>query len=359
MRALVLGAYGHYGKILCQKLLEIPGVTVIGAGKRNERLSSLSNELDIETILIDWRDKNLSGVLVDNDIHLVIHAAGPFYGQDYSVAQACIDAQCYYVDLADNRDFVSGIQVLDDQARNANVVVVSGMGLMSLTDAIAEYMQDTVSIINHMDVGYSGSGRVPGEASVLSMLHYAGQPVSLIDNGKNVEVLGLQDRTAHHFGGEFMSRDMVNLDGPELDFLTAKYCLKSVSLKGGFGDRGQKVLSFIAKMASKNWVKNRYGLSSKLAKLCRFFERSSAKKGGLFVEIEGRDGKDKVVEAVYELHTTNHKFDELKVISIVALVGRLMTNFVPETGAYPALGLIRLEDALAALGDEDVTVFQS
>ena len=359
MRALVLGAYGHHGRIICQKLTQIAGVTVLGAGKRHERLSQLANELDIETILVDWRDKDLAGVLADNDIHIVIHAAGPFYSQDYSVAQACIDAHCYYIDIADNRDFVNGIQILDEQARNANVLVASGMGLLTLTDAIVEYMQDKVSIINHLDIGYSGAGNVPGLASVQSSLHTCGQLISLIEDGKKTQVRGLGDPTVHHFGNHFLSREMVNIDGPELEFLTAKHGLKSITLKAGYGQRGPKVMSTIAKMAARGWIKKPQGLVTKLMKLSKLVERFSDKKGAIFVELEGRDSRDKVVEHVYEIHTSRGKFDELKVVSIAAMVKRLMVDFVPEAGAYPAMGLIRLEDALEALGSDNVTIFKS
>lgn len=359
MRALVLGAYGHHGRLICQKLTQIPGVTVVGAGKRHDRLSALANDFDIDTVMVDWRDKDLSSVLTENEIDLVIHAAGPFQGQDYSVAQACIDAGCYYLDIADNRDFVSGIQVLDDQALNANVLVASGMGLLTLTDAIVEYMQSEVKIINHLDIGYTGSGKIPGLASVQASLAYCGQPISLIDEGKRTEVRGLANSATHHFGHQFMSRELVNIDGPELEFLTAKYCLKSISLKGAYGERGPKIMSCIANLVARGWIKNPMGLTGKLMKAGKLLERFGDKKGGIFVEIEGRDGNDQVIERTYEIHASNGKFDELKVSSIAAIVRRLMVDFVPEPGAYPGLGLIRLEDILEAAGKDNIVVFKS
>lgn len=358
MRALVLGAYGHYGRILCQKLTQIDGVTVLGAGKRADRLSQLANELDIETVMVDWRDKSLAGVLTENDVHLVIHAAGPFQGQDYSVAQACIEARCYYIDLADDRAFVNGIQELDKHARMANVLVASGMGMLTLTDTIVEYLQDKVTIINHLDIGYSGAGKAPGLASVMSSLEGCGKPIGLIEDGKKAEVVGLGDPTVHHFGNQFMSRELVNIDGPELEFLTAKYCLKSISLKAGYGQRGPKIMSAISRLVARGWVKKPQDLARKLLKLTALVERSSQGKGGVFVEIEGRDDSDRVVERVYEIHTAEGKYDELKVAPIAAMVKRLMGDFVPEAGAYPAIGLIRLEDILEALGTEHVTIYK-
>src|SRR3712207_8318986 len=48
----------------------------------------------------------------------VIDAAGPFQHGGYAVAEACIGAGVSYLDLADGRRFVVGIDALDARARN-------------------------------------------------------------------------------------------------------------------------------------------------------------------------------------------------------------------------------------------------
>jgi hypothetical protein len=358
MRALVLGAYGHYGKLLCQKLKAIDGVTVIGAGKRPDRLSSLANELDVETLELDWRDSGLSDVLVANNIHIVIHAAGPFFDQEYVVAQACIDARCYYFDLADNREFVEGITILNEQAKLAQVLIASGMGMMALTDAVVRYMQSKVTIINHMDIGYSGSGRMPGLASIRSSLNACGQPVQLLDNGQMVEVTGLGGRSVHRFGQDFATREMLNLDLPELDVLAKKYCLKSITVKGGFGQRGQRLMSLLSKFTAKGWYKQPMRLAQKFMKAGKFMERFNENKGGVYIELEGRNEKDQVTESLFEIHAVGQAVDDMKIISIVAMIKRLKQNYVPATGAYPAIGLVNIGHVFEALGEEGVSIFE-
>jgi saccharopine dehydrogenase-like NADP-dependent oxidoreductase len=358
MRALVLGAYGHYGKLLCQKLKAIDGITVIGAGKREDRLSSLANELDMQTLELDWRDAGLADVLVANDIHVLIHAAGPFSSQDYVVAQACIDANCYYFDLADNREFVDGIKILNEQAKRANLVVASGMGMMALTDSIIRYMQTKVSIINHMDIGYSGAGRMPGMASIRSSLNSCGKPVELLDNGQTVAVTGLGGRSVHRFAENFTTREMLNLDLPELDVFAKKYCLKSITVKGGFGQRGQRLMSLFSKMTAKGLIKQPLRWAQKFMKIGKFMERYNEDKGGIYIEIEGRDQKDKVVEQLFEVHAVGQAVDDMKIIAIVAMIQRLMQNYVPEPGAYPAIGLVNIGHVFEALGPEGVSIFE-
>lgn len=358
MRALILGAYGHYGKLICQKLKAVEGITVIGAGKRPDRLSSLANELDIETLELDWRDVGLTEALIANNVHVLIHAAGPFSGQDYVVAQACIDAHCYYFDLADDREFVDGIKILNEQAKRSNLVIASGMGMMALTDAVIRYMQTKVTIINHMDIGYSGAGRMPGIASIRSSLNACGQPVPLLDNGQAVDVTGLGGRSVHRFGRDFAVREMLNLDVPELDVFASKYCLKSITVKGGFGQRGQRLMSLLSKMTARGWVKQPVRWAQKFMKLGKFMERFNENKGGLYIELEGRDEKDMMVERLFEVHAVGQAVDDMKIISIVAILKRLNENYVPQPGAYPAIGLVNIGHVFEALGEEGVSIFE-
>ena len=51
---------------------------------------------------------------------------GPYQGQDYRLARPASPRGVHYVDLADARAFVTGIAALDEAARRAGVLVVSG-----------------------------------------------------------------------------------------------------------------------------------------------------------------------------------------------------------------------------------------
>ena len=68
---------------------------------------------------------------------LVIHAAGPFQGVDYYVAEECLKAGAHYLDLADAREFVVGIGRLDEDARRRGLMVAAGV---SSTPAITSAM---------------------------------------------------------------------------------------------------------------------------------------------------------------------------------------------------------------------------
>lgn len=67
---------------------------MLKAGDARRRLSSLA---------IDIHSSHFPQILKEIHPDIVIHARGPFQGQDYQVPKACIYAGCHYIDLADDR----------------------------------------------------------------------------------------------------------------------------------------------------------------------------------------------------------------------------------------------------------------
>lgn len=352
MRTLVIGAYGHFGKLICQKLLDIAGVKVIVGGRKRDRLTELCKDLGIDIdydthelpmLVVDYRSSELGRLIKENDINVVIHAAGPYQGQDYNVARACIEAGCYYMDIADDREFVMGIHELHHEAVKSNVMVASGMGLPIVNMAILDKLGPRFDKVEHVNMGYSGSGRMPGAASVRSALKVAGRPVRQIEGRRDTVFCGLLGRNFRFFDGGFIKRDVVTLDQPDIDLIKAWYNPLTLRYQGGFGLRGQGVISLIAKFSRYNWIKNPEkwaGFLGKTGKIMSYFSRG---KGALYMDIEGiKDRKD--VSLTFEIQATEHQFELLKIVPVVVLINRLMDNYVPQAGARPGIDLMGLDD---------------
>lgn len=356
MNVLVLGAYGHFGKVICRKLKDIAGVVVIGGGRRKQKLESLANELEVKTLHVDWRDKELTRILTDNKIHLLIHVAGPFVGQDCSVAEACIEAGCYYVDMADDPDFVQGVTALDEKAKAANVMLLSGMGMLSLHDAILTELQKIIPEMTHCEIGFSSSSRMPGLASIQSIMSSCGRPVEQLEAGRQVFFTGLAGRGMHNFLKGFARRDLVNLKTIDMGITPAKYGFTSLHCRAGHGQAGHGLISMLAYLSYTRWL-NPVSLAGKMMCLSKLKERFGSDKGGLFIEVEGmRDSK--LVEARAELQAIAHQTDLFPVAGILALCHKLMNDFLPDTGAYNgARGLVSLAEMMKVFPSEEVKLF--
>ena len=168
LRILVLGGYGLFGRHICMGLRRLrsqdsAAIKVWIAGRNRVKAQQcLANvlahpsafEQTWHAITLDHEHIDFAAQLAALRIDLVIHSAGPFQAQLYHVARAAIACGANYVDLADSRAFVSGITVLDQVARAANVVVLSGASSVpAISSAVVDALAPAFAQIHSVDVG--------------------------------------------------------------------------------------------------------------------------------------------------------------------------------------------------------------
>jgi saccharopine dehydrogenase-like NADP-dependent oxidoreductase len=66
---------------------------------------------------------NTSPLLISKKL---LHLAGPFQGQDYAVAKACLQVGVPYIDMADGREFVAKFSSLDAAAQAKGIPLITG-----------------------------------------------------------------------------------------------------------------------------------------------------------------------------------------------------------------------------------------
>ncbi|WP_315983828.1 saccharopine dehydrogenase NADP-binding domain-containing protein [Aliamphritea spongicola] len=142
---------------MSQTLAKENGIKLTIAGRSKEKAEALVRELQHGTHVQSYR-LDISEPLQDHfkclKPDIVIHTSGPFQKQGYDVAQACIDCGAHYIDLADGREFVSGITALNTAASENNVLVVSGASSVpGLTSAIVDKYLPEFSHLESLDYG--------------------------------------------------------------------------------------------------------------------------------------------------------------------------------------------------------------
>lgn len=134
---LVLGGYGGFGGRLSRRLAEA-GHEVIVAGRRLSEARRFCEGVPGCRSLAADRNGELAALFAAERPNLVIDAAGPFQGSDYRVPIACASLGIPYLDLADDRAFVSGIGVVQ-----ADVPIISGASSVpALSGAVARQLAD-------------------------------------------------------------------------------------------------------------------------------------------------------------------------------------------------------------------------
>ncbi|MHD0644085.1 saccharopine dehydrogenase family protein [Pseudomonas aeruginosa] len=358
MRVLVLGASGHYGRQICEGLRNIDGVTVIAAGRNESRVAVIGTQLDIDHVEIDIRDDYLATTLDGTRADIVINAVGPFQGQDYNVAKSCIQAgiPCY-IDIADCPQFVKGIQQLNQYAVNRQVMIISGMGLGAVNAAVIDSMAKHFSKIDRITMGYTGSGEMPGLASVKSALSCCGLPVSQVEGGRYTSFTGLHGLNYRYFAGDFAKRGLLNAEMPELPYIMDTYGPSTVRFQKGYGLIGQRPVGMLAHLTKYGLLKGVAGFASTLKKIGNWVQVFSGGKSALFVDIDGRDHSNKQLETTMEL-LCRKDGDKIQIAPVLALVNQLRYGLVPPVGAYCGIGagLISINHILEWLDPNSVKI---
>lgn len=184
-RVLVIGGYGFFGSRLVELLSRQSKLHILIAGRSRSAAEALvqkhapSATSSLEATGIDIGNASLAQTLTALQPDTVIHTAGPFQGQDYHVAQACIAANAHYIDLADGRDFVAGIGTLHGAALRAGVLVSSGASSVpALSSAVADALAAGMARVNGIDIGISPGNRTErGLSTVAAILGYCGKPL--------------------------------------------------------------------------------------------------------------------------------------------------------------------------------------
>ncbi|HEX8302956.1 SDR family oxidoreductase [Sphingomonas sp.] len=222
-RILVIGGYGGFGARLVRRLLA-NGHHILVAGRSGEKAAAFCAGLaNAEPVVAD-RTNGIGMALARERPDLVIDAAGPFQGSGYTVPEACIAMRIPYLDLADSREFVTGIARLDREAAAASVPIVSGASSVpALSGAVVRALAPPGMPVRAIDIAISASNRaVAGPSVAAAILSYAGKPVKLWRGRRWTSATGWQELRRERFsvsGEAPLLRWVALAEVPDLDLL--------------------------------------------------------------------------------------------------------------------------------------------
>jgi uncharacterized protein YbjT (DUF2867 family) len=360
-RVLVLGGYGAFGGLAAERLARVP-VEVLVAGRSLERAQDLASRLDagargkVSGIRLDAADVSPT-LLGDMRPALVVNAVGPYQGQDYGLAQACIAAGVHYVDLADARGFVTGISALDAKARSAGVLVVSGASTVPAVSAavLDAYAPRFASLSTVEAIIAPGNSFEPGLATAQSFLSTLGRPFAAAGKASGEPLHGWQGLKRRHLPG-LGARWMSLCEVPDLDLLPGRYPgLGNVkvyaALEVGTFHLGLWGLSWLVR---GGLVRRPERLAGVLLGLKRRLPFLGSDRGGMAMTIEGRDADGRPKRIDWRLVAGSGHGPYIPASPAVLLARRLLAGTLAIRGAAPCLGLFTLDEFLAEIADLDL-----
>jgi hypothetical protein len=354
VKILILGGYGVFGGRLCQLLSDLPQLTLLVAGRNEEKArlycQAFRGSAKAVPLVLDRR--KIADGLAEQQPDLVVDASGPFqnYGKDrYGVIEACIAARVDYLDFADAADFVWGVSQFDEAARQVGTFVLSGVSSFPvLTAAVLREMAC------HMDIVSVEGGIAPspyagiGLNVMRAVVGYAGAPVKLTRGGRTAYGVGLAESRRYTIAvpGKLPLRNLrfSLVDVPDLQVLPPEHpSVRDIWMGAGpVPEVLHRVLNLLAKARAL------FRLPS-LERFSRLFyvilnlAKIGEHRGGMYVHACGLSG-DVPVERSWHLLAEGDDGPLIPSMAIEGIVRKLLEGERPLSGARAATRALGLAD---------------
>lgn len=346
-RVVVLGGYGGFGAKIVE-LLAREGFAVVAAGRSlakarafvADRAGREAARLDRETLTAD----DLAAL----DAWALVDAAGPFQGNDYRLPRACLAAGCHYLDIADARDFVVGIDALDEMARGAGVAVIAGASSVpALSTAAADALAEGLDRVTKIETALSASNRAAGSASITAaILSYAGKPVRLWRGARWRSGFGGLERRRVRFDreGRPYDRTVSLCDVPDLDILPRRYpgAPATVFRAGTEIDLQNRGVALAAWLVRMRLIPSGLWLERPARLVQRLMRRIGGERSAMRVALTGWRG-EAAVRRCWELNAEHGDGPWVPALAAPILLARLREGAIG-AGARSAAGLVSLGD---------------
>lgn len=151
------GAYGYTGQLTVE-LAAKRGIPLIVAGRNAAKTEAVAARHGFEHRVFSLDDPSaldagLAGAKV------VIHCAGPFSRTADPMAQACLRTGVHYLDITGEAYVFEALSKLDDQAKEAAVMLLPGAGFDVVpSDCLAAYVAAKVDAPTHLTMGFANHG---------------------------------------------------------------------------------------------------------------------------------------------------------------------------------------------------------
>ena len=350
MKVLLLGASGVFGSRLAKLAASEDCVHLTLAARNLAKLEELAATLDCnadcspDCMALD-RDQLTALDLAGFD--LVIDAAGPFQSSHMRVVVAAIAARVPYVDLADGRDFIAAFPRFDENAKGADVPLVTGASsIPALSHAVLDHLTLGWQVIDHIRIGIYPGNRAPRGLSVVrAILSYVGKPVRVFRDGRWQNVSGWGMTHREYIPG-IGKRWASVCDTPEQDLLVDRYAPREgaeffAGLELGLLHLG---LAAFAAPVRWGWVSSLAPIARPMLAVAKWFLPFGSDRGAMSVQARGIDGAGAPVSRNFVLKADANRGPFVPVLAALAMIRRFRDGDVPAAGAYACSGILELAD---------------
>jgi hypothetical protein len=345
VRVAIVGGAGVFGRRLAMLLADDRSFDVVIAGRSIAKAEALARTIGAKATVLD-RETATASELDRLNVDVVVDASGPFdtLGPDpYRLADAALQAGAHYLDIADGRGFVCGIDRLDLAARAANRFALSGASTTpALSSAVCDALVRDWTRVDSIEVGVTPGNRAPrGLAVVRSILSYAGKPVRVFRSGQWGAAPGWGLTTRRDLAPDLARRWLSLCDTPDLELFPERYRLTDrVVFRGGLELPVLHLGLLAASQAVRLRIMPSLSLFSEMARdLADVLIGFGTDRGGMIVEAKGLDTLGAPAARTWTLVAEGGDGPNIPVLAAYACLKKLDT-IAP--GARPCMGEVSL-----------------
>lgn len=354
MNILIIGGYGRFGGNLARLLSDGSNLTLFIAGRSLEKAQAFCEayrgEARVRPIAVDRTA--LDSVLNHHKFDVVVDASGPFqnYGHTrYSVVKACIARGIHYLDLADSADFVANISSLNEAAKEANILALSGLSTCpALSGTVVRTLAREMRV-KDITIGIAPSPKAALGLSVIkAILSYAGTSLPTTRKGKADSYIGLAETRRFQIAPQnyapLKNRLFAAVEAPDLALFPALYP-DLENLWVGAGTRPEFLLRILVGLAKLKALFKELPLAPlaplahAIMSLCKF----GPHRGGMFVTVSG-DVAGQTITRHWHLIAEGDDGPLIPAMAADAIIRTMMKGKIPPAGARPAIHELTLEE---------------
>lgn len=361
LRVAIIGGYGNFGAHVARSLAPDPAIQLIIAGRSLAKARAFAATLDAsnpsEAGVYDLAGPPEALAALRPD--LVINMVGPYNGQSYAVAEAAIACAAHYCDIADAREFVTGIGVLDDAAKRAGVAALAGASSVpALTAAYLDEAALAMRVIRSVEYGISGAEQSnAGAGTVAAVLSFVGQRFTQLIGGRMTSVTGWGDLRRDVLPG-VGKRWFGRANAADLDLFAARY----PGLQDHSFWAGHAIAPLHFGTLLMGWL-TRAGLlprldrfAPQLVRIASLFDWLGTGTSGFFMEINGKGADGAQMTRKHWIIARSGHGPYIPCIPVILIAQALAKGRSFAPGARPCLGIISLAEFRAAFAGFDIEV---
>ncbi len=352
LKVFIIGGYGIFGGRLAQLLASEPRLTLMIAGRSQDKAEAFCNSLQSQAVVVPFRfdrEGDVESQLREAAPSIVVDASGPFqdYTDPYRVVRACMALGIHYLDLADGSDFVKGIARFDEEAKSRGVFILSGVSSFPvLTAAVVRKLSAGMVRVETVTGGIAPSPFANVGLNVIrAIASYAGKPIELRD-GRHYALVETRRYTVAPPGYTPLNPIRFSLvDVPDLKVLPELWPdLRSVWMGAGpVPEIWHRVLNACAWLVRLGVVRSLSPLAPLMYRAINLFSWGEH-RGGMFVVAEGRDIRGQKMERSWHMVAEREDGPFIPSMAVEAIVRHCLDGKEPQAGARPATKELELSD---------------